>query len=50
MLDEEMGVKLIAVEVFHVQQAFAPILIFKDFGKVVFSGDCRPSQNLINYA
>jgi ribonuclease Z len=50
MLKEECGVdKVIAVEVDHCPQSYA-CLIDSAHGKLVYSGDTLPCQNLINYA
>lgn len=45
-----MDVKLVAVEVDHCSSSYAPVLQFKKHGKVVYSGDTLPCQNLKNYA
>ena len=43
--------KLISVEVDHCPYAFAPLLLNKNNEKLlVYSGDSRPCQNLVNYA
>ena len=41
---EEMEVsKLLSVEVDHCIHAYAPLVIFKKFGNVIYSGDAKPS-------
>jgi ribonuclease Z len=40
--------KLISVPVFHCRESYGVVLELRGGAKVVFSGDCRPSQSLIN--
>ena len=42
--------KLLAVEVNHCPQSYACLIESEQHGKLVYSGDTLPCQNLINYA
>ena len=45
--------RLVAVEVHHCPQSYGCLLYSDEFGpgkKIIYSGDTRPCQNLVNYA
>ncbi len=51
MLSQVMNVdKLLAVEVDHCIESYGCLIQSPDFGRILYSGDTRPCQNLINYA
>ena len=45
-LYQAMGIRARTVSVTHCQHAYAVVLDQTDFGRVVYSGDCRPSTKL----
>jgi ribonuclease Z len=45
-----MGIeKIIAVEVDHCPQSYGCLLVSKQHGNIMYSGDTRPCTNLMNY-
>ena len=50
MLKTEMSFeKIIAVEVDHCPQSYACLIVSKEHGNIIYSGDTLPCQNFINY-
>ena len=46
-----MGIeKILAIEVDHCPQSYACLLLSSKHGKILYSGDTLPCQNLFNYA
>jgi ribonuclease Z len=51
MMLKEYGIqRLLAIEVNHCPQSYACLIESEAHGKLVYSGDTLPCQNLINYA
>ena len=50
MLKAELSFeKIIAVEVDHCPQSYACLIVGKEHGNIIYSGDTLPCQNFINY-
>ena len=50
MLKAELSFeKIIAVEVDHCPQSYACLIVSKEHGNIIYSGDTLPCQNFINY-
>lgn len=48
MLNRKLGItRLLSVPVSHCYQSFAVVIDGTSFGKLVYSGDCRPSEKLV---
>ena len=39
-----------AIEANHCQESFACLIESPDFGRILYSGDTKPCQTIINYA
>ena len=51
VLKDTMNVdKLLSIEVDHCIESYGCLIQSPDFGRILYSGDTRPCQNLINYA
>ena len=51
LLEKEVGVSIYAIEVLHCEDSFGVILKgIEDDWQIAYSGDCRPSNNFLNFA
>lgn len=51
VLDKELGIKqLYSIEVDHCVESYGCLLLGPQFGRIFYSGDTSPCQNVINYA